>query len=88
MLKNLYTCIDYVNNQIFPRKNRLNEKNYFFEMVNCMDKVKLGKDVHVNPMAVTLLGTKVQGKDNFMILGWVTRINLDPPMLALGINNA
>jgi len=51
-----------------------------------MEKINIGKNVFIYPMPVTLLGTTVDGKANFMALGWVTRINANPPLLALGVN--
>ncbi|MBM4241590.1 MAG: flavin reductase family protein [Euryarchaeota archaeon] len=51
-----------------------------------MEKINIGKNVFIYPMPVTLLGTMVEGKANFMALGWVTRINANPPLLALGVN--
>lgn len=37
-------------------------------------------------MPVTLLGSIVDGKPNFMPLGWVSRVNANPPMIAVGVN--
>ena len=34
----------------------------------------------------TILGSHVEGKANFMALGWLTRINFKPPMLAICVN--
>ena len=39
-------------------------------------------------MAVTLLGANVGGKANFMALGWVTRVNANPPMLGIGVHKS
>jgi len=39
------------------------------------------------PMPVVLVGTQVQGKDNFMAVGWCARVNGNPPMIACGIAN-
>jgi flavin reductase (DIM6/NTAB) family NADH-FMN oxidoreductase RutF len=36
----------------------------------------------------TILGSHVQGKANFMALGWLTRCNFKPPMIALGVNKS
>jgi flavin reductase (DIM6/NTAB) family NADH-FMN oxidoreductase RutF len=51
-----------------------------------MKKMNLGKNVFMYPMPVTLLGTKMGKKANFMALGWLTRINANPPLLAAGVN--
>jgi flavin reductase (DIM6/NTAB) family NADH-FMN oxidoreductase RutF len=37
------------------------------------------------PMPVTLLGTLVDGKPDFMTLGWVTRVNANPPTIGCGV---
>lgn len=37
------------------------------------------------PMPVVLVGTRFQGKPNFMAVGWCIRVNIAPPMLAVGI---
>lgn len=34
----------------------------------------------------TILGTHVNGKANFMALGWLTRCNHKPPMIAMSVN--
>ena len=49
-----------------------------------MEKVKISNNVYI-PMPMTILGAKVNGKDNFMAVGWICRINANPPMLAMGI---
>jgi flavin reductase (DIM6/NTAB) family NADH-FMN oxidoreductase RutF len=52
-----------------------------------MSKVRLENNTFVYPMPVTLLGTLVQGKPNFMALGWVTRVNASPPLIGCGVGN-
>jgi flavin reductase (DIM6/NTAB) family NADH-FMN oxidoreductase RutF len=39
-------------------------------------------------MPVALLGTKMENKAKFMALGWVTRLNGNPPLLGIGINRS
>jgi flavin reductase (DIM6/NTAB) family NADH-FMN oxidoreductase RutF len=53
-----------------------------------MKKMNLGKNVFMYPMPVTLLGTKIGEKANFMALGWLTRVNANPPLLAAGVNRS
>ena len=36
----------------------------------------------------TILGSHVQGKANFMALGWLTRCNFKPPMIAIVVNKS
>ena len=50
-----------------------------------MKKVDIGANTFVFPMPVTLLGTQVNGKPNFMALGWLTRVNANPPMIGVGV---
>ncbi|MGB9927300.1 MAG: flavin reductase family protein [Methanosarcina sp.] len=51
------------------------------------EKVNIGNNVFVYPMPVTLVGTQVEGKANFMAVGWITRVNPNPPYIGVGINN-
>ena len=39
------------------------------------------------PMPVVLVGTQISGKANFMPVGWCSRANFSPPMIACGIGN-
>jgi flavin reductase (DIM6/NTAB) family NADH-FMN oxidoreductase RutF len=52
----------------------------------CMnEKKRLGSNVFMYPMPMTLLGVNVLKKPNFMALGWVTRVNANPPMVGCGV---
>jgi flavin reductase (DIM6/NTAB) family NADH-FMN oxidoreductase RutF len=51
-----------------------------------MNKIKLGANVFVYPMPVTLVGANVAGKPNFLAVAWLTRVNLEPPYLAVSLN--
>jgi flavin reductase (DIM6/NTAB) family NADH-FMN oxidoreductase RutF len=51
-----------------------------------MEKVSLGTNAFIFPMPVVLVGTKAMGKANFMTVGWVSRVNASPPMIAVMIN--
>ena len=37
------------------------------------------------PMPMSIVGSTVHGKTNFMAVGWVVRANANPPMIAIGI---
>ena len=50
-----------------------------------MKKVNIGTNTFVYPNPVTLLGTTVEGKANFMALGWISRVNAKPPMIGVGV---
>ncbi|HYA86674.1 MAG TPA: flavin reductase family protein [Nitrospirota bacterium] len=52
-----------------------------------MSKITVEKNLFCLPWTQTLLGTHVQGKVNFMALDWLTRTNVDPPMLGICVNN-
>jgi flavin reductase (DIM6/NTAB) family NADH-FMN oxidoreductase RutF len=51
-----------------------------------MGKINIGKNVFIYPMPVTLLGVNIKNKPNFMALGWVSRVNANPPLLGVGVN--
>ena len=53
-----------------------------------MAKIKLGANAYIYPMPVTLVGAMVEGKANFMAVGWVMRVNRQPPLLAVALNKA
>jgi len=52
-----------------------------------MGRIKVDKNVFV-PMPVALVGTLVRGRPNFMAAGWLTRVNITPPLIAVVLNNA
>ena len=47
--------------------------------------LKIGNNVFF-PMPVTLVGTVIQGKANFMTVAWLSRVNAHPPQLGIAIN--
>ena len=51
-----------------------------------MNKINLGANVFVYPMPVTLVGANVAGRPNFLAVAWLTRVNLNPPLLAVSLN--
>lgn len=50
-----------------------------------MSKVNIGQNTFIYPNPVTLLGTIINGKPNFMAVGWISRVNANPPLVAIGI---
>jgi flavin reductase (DIM6/NTAB) family NADH-FMN oxidoreductase RutF len=50
------------------------------------EKINIGNNVFVYPMPVTLVGTQVDGRVNFMAVGWISRVNGNPPYIGIGIN--
>jgi len=51
-----------------------------------MEKQQIGANFFV-PLPVVLVGTQVEGKVNFMTVGWCMRANASPPMIVCGIGN-
>lgn len=51
-----------------------------------MEKVSLGTNVPVCPMPIVLVGTTVEGRANFMTVAWIARMNMEPPLIAMGVN--
>lgn len=48
-----------------------------------MSKVKLGKSVVNYPMPVALVGSKVDGKVNFLTVAWISMVSFNPPKIAI-----
>ncbi len=45
-------------------------------------------DTNIIPiMPIVLVGTKVDGVENFMTVGWTSRVNNKPPMISIAVNN-
>ncbi|MFY9637333.1 MAG: flavin reductase family protein [Methanobacterium sp.] len=51
-----------------------------------MAKINIGQNIFSPTMSVTLLGTTVNDKPNFMTLAWITRANSNPPLFAVAVN--
>ena len=49
-----------------------------------MEKIKIENNVFI-PMPMSILGVKINGKENYMAVGWICRVNANPPMIAMGI---
>lgn len=52
-----------------------------------MAKIRIAPALFSPPMPVALIGANVEGKPNFMTAAWVTRVNFDPPMIAVAISS-
>ncbi|MHA2474593.1 MAG: flavin reductase family protein [Promethearchaeota archaeon] len=48
-----------------------------------MTKNKIRPGVYLYPMPVSLIGTNVNGKPNFMALAWVNIVEYKPPVFAI-----
>jgi flavin reductase (DIM6/NTAB) family NADH-FMN oxidoreductase RutF len=53
---------------------------------NRMSKINIGSRVTPYPMPVTLVGTLVDNRVNFMTAAWIGRMNYEPPIWSAGIN--
>jgi flavin reductase (DIM6/NTAB) family NADH-FMN oxidoreductase RutF len=51
-----------------------------------MAKVKIHSDVSIYPMPVVLAGAVVGGTANFLAIGWIARVNHQPPMVAMSLS--
>ncbi|WFN33985.1 flavin reductase family protein [Methanogenium sp. S4BF] len=51
-------------------------------------KIPIGRNVFICPMPVTIVGTRLNNRPNFLTVGWVTRVNVSPPMIAIGIKKS
>ena len=50
-----------------------------------MAKTKISEHSFPYPMPMVVLGTWVEGRPNFMAVGWVARVNFRPPMIAVAL---
>ncbi|NQT69713.1 MAG: flavin reductase family protein [Desulfobacteraceae bacterium] len=50
-----------------------------------MEKVKIDNNAFVYPMPMVLAGSLVDGRANFMAVGWVSRVNFKPPMIGIAL---
>jgi len=51
-----------------------------------MDKIKIDNiAAFLYPMPMVLVGTVVEGKANFMAVGWSARVNYQPPIMAVAL---
>lgn len=51
-----------------------------------IEKVSIGTNATICPMPVTLIGSMVQGRPNFMTVAFISRINMQPPLICMGLN--
>ena len=50
-----------------------------------MGKIAIDENAFTYPMPMVLVGTLVNERPNFMAVGWVTRVNFKPPMIAVAL---
>ena len=51
-----------------------------------MGKTRVDSNVSIYPMPVVLAGVVVGGKANFLAVGWIARVNYQPPMVAISLS--
>lgn len=50
-----------------------------------MQKVRIDNNAFVYPMPMVLVGAVVEGRPNFMAVGWVSRVETRPPLIAVAL---
>ncbi len=50
-----------------------------------MTKKKLGNNGFIYPMPMTLIGSEVNGKANFLAAAWITRVDFKPPRIGVAL---
>jgi flavin reductase (DIM6/NTAB) family NADH-FMN oxidoreductase RutF len=50
-----------------------------------MAKITIDENAFTYPMPMVVVGTLVNKRPNFMAVGWVTRVNFKPPMIAIAL---
>ncbi|MCG6533951.1 MAG: flavin reductase family protein [Syntrophales bacterium LBB04] len=53
-----------------------------------MEKIRADKNSSLFPMPMVLVGAVVDGRANFMTVGWVSRVNFKPPMMAVALGRS
>lgn len=53
-----------------------------------MDKIPVDVQTYILPVTQAILGTHVDGRVNFMALGWLSRVNFEPPLLGVCVNKS
>lgn len=50
-----------------------------------MAKITIDENAFTYPMSMVVVGSFVNNRPNFMAVGWVTRVNFRPPMIAIAL---
>ncbi len=50
-----------------------------------MDKINMGSTIPAYPMPVSLVGTHVDGKPNFLAVAWFSMVSYKPPGIAIAL---
>ena len=52
-----------------------------------MEKISIGNNVFLLPMPMVLVGSRKEGRANFMAVAWVSRVNASPNAMCIAIGN-
>jgi len=50
-----------------------------------MAEITINENAFTYPMSMVVVGSLVNKRPNFMAVGWVTRVNFRPPMIAIAL---
>jgi flavin reductase (DIM6/NTAB) family NADH-FMN oxidoreductase RutF len=50
-----------------------------------MEKISISTNAFLYPMPMALVGAMVDGKPNFLAVGWIARVNFQPPLIAISL---
>ncbi|BBO68723.1 hypothetical protein DSCA_26530 [Desulfosarcina alkanivorans] len=72
---------------IIPSLDRYLERKYGDEFRDYAKKTKKNDNgaAFLYPMPMVIVGSVVEGKSNFMAVGWVSRVNFKPPLFAIAL---
>ncbi|MFA6332763.1 MAG: flavin reductase family protein [Methanoregula sp.] len=51
-----------------------------------MEKVSIGTNATMSPLPITLIGSMVGGRPNFMNVAFISLVCWDPPLISMGLN--
>jgi flavin reductase (DIM6/NTAB) family NADH-FMN oxidoreductase RutF len=52
-----------------------------------MEKISIGNNAFLLPMPMVLVGSRNEGRPNFMAVAWVSRVNASPNVMCVAIGN-
>lgn len=53
-----------------------------------MARITIDENAFTYPMPMVVVGSLVNNRPNFMAVGWVTRVNFKPPMIAIALGKS
>ena len=55
--------------------------------VHTVEKINIGNNAFLLPMPMVLVGSRIEGRPNFMAVAWVSRVNASPNVMCVAIGN-